>query len=111
MNIHRKGKSGCEISIDHYKNVCPGATFSIQVIEVLEGNGYKNGALDLDMSKQRKEREDFWIKTLRTIYPYGLIDKVKCKGVPRDAPTGVLFDALPKYGERKSGLATRTRNG
>ena len=27
MNIHRKGKSGCEISIDHYKNVCPKGSF------------------------------------------------------------------------------------
>ena len=22
MNVHRKGKSGCEISINHYRNVC-----------------------------------------------------------------------------------------
>ena len=27
INIHRKGKSGCEHSINHYKNVCKGASF------------------------------------------------------------------------------------
>ena len=71
MNIHRKGKSGCEIAIDHYKNVCPGATFSVQILEKLPGNGYKNGKVDPAMLKYRLEREDYWIKTLRTSYPYG----------------------------------------
>ena len=33
MNVHRKGKSGCEILIDHFTNVCPGANFSIEVID------------------------------------------------------------------------------
>ena len=42
MNVHRRGKSGCEIAIDHYKNVCPNATFNIQIVEILPGNGYKN---------------------------------------------------------------------
>ena len=27
MNIHRRGKSGYKISIDHYRNVCKNATF------------------------------------------------------------------------------------
>ena len=39
MNIHRHGKSGCEISTDHYRNVCKNATFSVQVIEKLLRNG------------------------------------------------------------------------
>ena len=43
MNTHRRAKSGCEISINHYKHVCPGAKFSIQIIEKLEGDGYRNG--------------------------------------------------------------------
>ena len=43
MNIHRIGKPGCQISIDHYRNVCKSAAFSIQVIENLSGNGYENG--------------------------------------------------------------------
>ena len=35
INIHRRGKSGCEISIDKYRNVCKNATFSIEMIEKL----------------------------------------------------------------------------
>ena len=38
MNIHRREKSGCEISNDHYRNVWKNATFSIQVIEKLPRN-------------------------------------------------------------------------
>ena len=29
MNIHRRAKSGCTKFINHYTNVCPGASFSI----------------------------------------------------------------------------------
>ena len=52
------------------------------------------------------------MKTLRTIYPYGLCDKYKSDPkVHKDAPVGKLFPALPRYGKRFSGLDTRTRNG
>ena len=46
MNIHRRGKTGCEILIDHFSNVCPGAEFSIDILEKLPGDGYKDGAID-----------------------------------------------------------------
>lgn len=44
MNIHRKGKSRFEISINHYKNVCKKIFFTIQIIKKLPGNGNKNGS-------------------------------------------------------------------
>ena len=46
MNIHRKGKPGFEISINHYKNICKNISFTIQIIEKLPGNGNKNGSID-----------------------------------------------------------------
>ena len=46
MNIHRKGKTGCEILIDHFSNVCPGALFSIDILEKLPGDGYRDGVID-----------------------------------------------------------------
>ena len=51
------------------------------------------------------------MKAMRAVYPYGLCKKVKHKGTPTDAPTGVLFPPLPRHGERGKGLTTRTRNG
>ena len=67
MNVHRKGKSGCEISIDHYTNVCPGTKFSIQILEKLPGNGYINGIVDPTMREYRIQRENYWMKKLRTV--------------------------------------------
>ena len=43
MNIHRICKSGCEHSINHYKNICKGASFSIHI---LERDGFINGQRD-----------------------------------------------------------------
>ena len=112
INVHRKGKSGCEILINHFSSCCKNSSFVIQILEVLPGDGYKDGALDKEMTAFRKEREDDWIKTLRTIYPYGLNDKYKrASNVDENAPIGKLFPPLPRYGERLPGLDTRTRNG
>ena len=69
MSIHRRGKSGCEISIDHYRNVCKNATFSIQVIE----NWIKDNA----MLEHQLQPEDYRMKTLYTVYPYGLNQRTK----------------------------------
>ena len=98
MNIHRTSKTGCEISIDHYRNVCPGASFTIQILEMLPGNGYVNGKIDETMSRYRHEREDHWMKLLRTIYPYGLNDKTR--SMNEDKPVGKLFPPLSRHGSR-----------
>ena len=38
------------------------------------------------------------MKTLRTVYPYGLNEKTKFMN--KDGPVGKLFPPLPRYGER-----------
>ena len=106
MNVHRKGKTGCEILIDHFSNVCPRASFSIDILEKLPGNGYLNGSIDAEMRKYRLEREDYWIKTLRTVYPYGLNDRAK--SVNSDIPVGKLFPPLPRHGHKFVDQRTRT---
>ena len=108
MNTHRTSKSGCTTSINHYREVCPGSTFSIQIIENLPGNGYKNGVMDLDMLQYRLKREDHWMKTLRTVYPYGLNDKTK--DMNKEVPVGKLFPSLPRYGPRYIDHRSRTNN-
>ena len=108
MNIHRKGKSGCHRMIEHFSEICKDCSFSIQIIEKLEGNGYKNGARDKQIYKTRLYRENHWIKTLRTVYPYGLNDKVK-EGTD-DVPVGKLFYPLTRHGVRQP-VQTRTKTG
>jgi len=108
MNIHRKAKSGCEIAIDHFKNVCPGANFTTLILEKLPGNGYKNGTRDLAMLRYRLEREDYWIKKLRTVYPYGLNERTKLMN--SDVPAGKLFPPLPRHGTRFVDKRNRSSN-
>ena len=68
MNSHKKRKSGCENSIDHYRNSCKNATFSIQIVKTLPGNAYKNGLKDNAMLEYRLQHEDYRMKTLLTVY-------------------------------------------
>jgi hypothetical protein len=78
--------------------VCSGATFSIQILESLPGNGYHNGVVDPAMLEYRLQREDHWMKTLRTVYPYGLNERTKFMN--KDLPTGKLFPSLPRHGTK-----------
>ena len=40
MNRHRTAQSGCEHVLNHLKETCVGATFSIQILENFSGSGY-----------------------------------------------------------------------
>ena len=66
INTHRTLESSCKRVNEHYSEVCPGAFFTVQVIEKLPGNGYVKGKLDSAMMRDRRKREDGWIKKLRT---------------------------------------------
>ena len=108
MNIHRTSKKGCEHFIEHFSTVCSGHSFTIQVIEKLPGNGYDElGDVCGDMLASRLEREDYWMKELRTIYPYGLCERTKKKSDTIESSSiGRLFHPLPRNGERP----VRSRN-
>ena len=108
VNVHRRGKSGCEIAINHFRNVCPDNNFTVQILEKLPGNGYIDGRIDPDMRQQRLKREDHWIKTLRTVYPYGL--NKRTKGMNEILPVGKLFPSLPRFGSRYIGQRPRAGN-
>ena len=60
------------------------------------------------MYRIRLARENYWIKTLRTVYPYGLNDKVK-EGT-EDVPVGKLFNPLTRHGVRQP-VQIRTKTG
>ena len=109
MNIHRKGKSCCELSISHYKNVCQGASFSIHILDKLEGDDFITGQRDFAMQKLRMQREDYWMKKLRTIiYSYNVNERVKNSNL--ELPTGKLFPPLPRFGNRREKLEKRRVN-
>ena len=108
MNIHRSPDSACAHFANHYQNVCGDSSFSIQVIEKLDGTGFKNGARDKDMAKLRLEREDHWMKELRTVYPYGL--NIKSKLMCKTSLVGKLYPKLERQVERFRSRKNRRRD-
>ena len=98
INIHRVAKTGCQHIIDHFKTSCKGSGFSIQIIEKFVGTGYNNNKVDADARNKRLEREDFWIKKLRTLFPYGLNERTKNHS--GNGPVGLLFPPIPRKGLR-----------
>ena len=107
---HRSGMRGspyhqdCPKMLDHFsKGLCKGSHFSLQIIEKLKGDGRvedkeekeekddkkkktKRAPMDTGVGVERRKRETFWIRTLRTAYPYGLNDRIgdEYKRVDRD---------------------------
>ena len=63
-------KSGCEYVIKHFEDDCIGVSFSVQIIEVIPGTEYKNNKVCPVNCENMLDREDYWIETLRTTYPY-----------------------------------------
>ena len=108
MNNHRKSirnknNTGCPHVIDHFTTCCKGESFSIQIIENLAGDGYNDfNEIDEVTKKIRLDKEDHWIKTLRTVYPYGLNEKSKNHNSihGHSSSVGKLFPPLPRYGTK-----------
>ena len=64
----------------HLETSCKNYSYSYQIIEKLPGTGYKSdGSIDFEMSKVRKDKEDIWIRKMRTLFPYGLCEKARNK--------------------------------
>ena len=84
FNKHRQGireperYGTCRILSNHFNNgSCKGESYKVQILEKLEGNGRTaRGALDASQTSRRKERELYWMLKLRTVFPYGLNDRI-----------------------------------
>ena len=98
INIHRTAKTGCEHVINHYRECCKGYSFKIQIVEHFQGTGYINGKVDPEYRKIRLDREEYWIKKLRTIYPYGLNERAR--DIRTEKPIGLVFPSIPRSRER-----------
>ena len=70
------------------------------MLEILLGSGYNEfNEVDEENRKLRLEKEDIWIKKLRTICPHGLNEKAKQK-VSKDIsliPIGSIFPSLRQH--------------
>ena len=75
--------------------------FTIQILEKLRGNGYRNG-VDSQLLGYRLQREDSWMTAIKTIYRYG-VNYGMCTNKPKDK----VFQSLRGYEERYLYLYTR----
>ena len=98
INIHRTSKTGCEHNIKHFKEHCVGASFNVQILEIFQGTGYTNNKVDPTHRKIRLDREEYWMKKLRTIYPYGLNERAR--DTNNNIPVGKMFPSIPRARER-----------
>ena len=68
----------CKRLTEHFlQGECQDSTYSVQIIEKIEGDGRTpRGAIDLNVSGLRKQKEKEWMLKMRTVFPYGLNDRV-----------------------------------
>lgn len=68
----------CKILSNHFnRGICKDSKYVVQILEKLEGSGRtERKTIDVTTTTLRRKREDYWMKTLRTVYPYGLNDRV-----------------------------------
>ena len=112
MNTHRTSVTGCEHVIHHKQN-CESNVFAIPILEKFKGDGYgDDNKPDPAVTKLRQDREDFWIKLLRTLYPYGLnekaFDKLSSSSQPQNA-IGRFYPQLERCKIRPKGKRFRDR--
>ena len=67
--------SGCKVSLKNFKERYVEASFTVQIIEYFPGSGYSDNKACPDYREKRLKGEEHWMKTLRTIYPYGLKER------------------------------------
>ena len=85
-----------------------GASFSIHILEKLEGDAFIDSQRDFAVQKLRLQREGYWLKKLRTIYPYDLNERAKNSNLEK--PTSKLFPPFPRFSNRHENLEKRLVN-
>ena len=64
--------------INHFNNgLCKGEQYKVNIIETIDGSEMTNrGAMDASFTQIGKFKETYWMKRLRTAFPYDLNDKI-----------------------------------
>ena len=75
---HPERDHTCRILIDHFsQGLCKNATFTVHILEKLSGDGRDdNQQVDSSVTRIRRKKETEWMLKLRTVYPYGLNDRI-----------------------------------
>lgn len=98
MPLHKR----INIYIKHFRNNCAASSFIIQILEIFPGTRYRNDKFVTVERAKRIQREDYLLKTLRTIYPYSL--KKRVGKHDREVRVGKLFFSIPRTKQRYARL-------
>ena len=76
--LHPEKDNNCRILSEHFsKGPCQGATYTVKILEKLDGDGRNsNGEIDPSVTVIRRKKETEWMLRLRTVFPYGLNDRI-----------------------------------
>ena len=96
----------CRVLSSHFnQGCCKNADYVVQILEKLAGNGRTaRGAIDPKQTAERKKRETEWMLKLRTVYPYGLNDRIgdEYKHTESHSLVGNKFPQLSRTHPRES---------
>ena len=61
MNLHKKGKTVCPTTTDHFNTFCKDKSENIEIIEILSGNGHdENGIVNKNICRLELDRILGW---------------------------------------------------
>ena len=103
--VNTERHTGCPIIHEHFtEGKCKGEEYFCQIIEKMADVGTEKQQRD-----RRKAQESFWIKELRTVYPYGLNSRLDSTDHNRRTGHNIGFNKPDRYINRRRGTK-RGRN-
>ena len=92
--------SFCKILNTHFsKGYCKGSLYTVNIIEKLEGTGRTDrNTVDFSAKSIRTARETYWMHELRTVFPYGLNDRIwdEFKADNKHINVAAKFSSFPR---------------
>ena len=107
---HPEKEHQSRILIEHFsQGLCKNATFTVNIIEKLTGDGRgADGKLDPALTRIRRKKETDRMLRLRTVYPYGLNDRVGDEYM-NDRNSCNIFSKFPSLKRMKGRQKIRTK--
>ncbi len=92
---------GCKKLPEHFNTgLCKGSKYTVRILEKLEGNGRigpgARDPIDQTSKRIRRAREKHWMLKLRTVFPFGLNDKVDGEWIRRSDDATPVSTKFPK---------------
>ena len=89
--------------ISHFNSgPCKDEDYTCKILETIQHPVKKDGKLDPVTSRHRRKREDFWMETLHTVYPYGLNNRHGRNKDPEDEEKAVKTSLKPRCKKKKT---------